>query len=55
MLATQAPRDFAGESPQGFVGGIDDKPVAPDFMRFGTEGFHQNLLRNSGPATKERE
>jgi len=55
MLATQAQRDLAGEPSQGFVRGVDDKPVAPDLMRFGTEGFHWILLRKFGRATKERE
>jgi hypothetical protein len=55
MLATQAHRNFTGQPAQGFVRGIDDKPVAPDFMRFGTEGFHWILLRKFGRSTKERE
>jgi hypothetical protein len=55
VFTAQAPRDFGGETPQGFVRGVDDKPVAPDFMRFGTEGFHWNLLRKFGRATKEPE
>jgi hypothetical protein len=40
VFAAQTSRYFAGEPAEGFVSGIDDKPVAPDFMRFGTEGFH---------------
>ena len=59
MFTTQTPRDFAGEPPQGFAGGIDNKPVAPDFVRFGTEGFHFGIcsetrvkLQKSGNSTE---